>query len=178
MRISKEQADEFAKLPQPTQEDLDDIVDIVSDSDLGGNIVQTDFVKAAKKRVKKRKGTSFGYERNLKILKKTAEIFEIVKKSRINLELKSYKLPAQVNVYDGYDDGQHYITVGKSEDENAKTSLERGLSYVAFDTSKRQFLDKQLELSTFAKSKHKSIADNLTHSVYASFEAHRVSTCM
>ena len=25
---------------------------------------------------------------------------------------------------------------------------------------------------------HKSIADNLTHSVYASLEAHRVSTCM
>ena len=162
-------------IPEPTQEDLDNIIDIVSENK---GVVQTDAVKAAKKRVKKRKGTSFGYENKIALLKQTTRIFEIVKKTRINLELKSYALQNRAQVYDGYDDLKHYITVGKSEEENVKTSLERALSYVAFDTSKKQFLDKQLELSTFAQSKHKSIADNLTHSVYASLEAHRVHSCM
>ena len=180
MEITKEQAEEFANGPQPTQEDLDNIVDIVSDSPLGENIVQTDFVKEAKKRAKKRKGTAFGFEnRSDPIFEKTVDIFELIKKTKITLDIKNYDTGDMTEVYDGYDQtNQHSITIGKRADENIKTSLERGLAYIAFDTSTRQFKGTVGKLSEFAKIEHQGKIQELLMTAYASLEARRVNSCM
>jgi len=135
------------------------------------------------KETKKRKGTSFGYEDRQKesILQKTVDIFEAIKKTQINLDLKTYALQNQADVYDGYDDKKHFITVGKRKDENVKTSLERGLAYVAFDTSKKQYVNDPLykeNLKQFAQIKHQSQVSDLIDSVYASLESRRVHSCM
>jgi hypothetical protein len=167
-------------IPEPTQEDLDKITEIISSDPLDkrneSQLKQDMSLEAKEKVQKKRKGAGLGYE-NQTLLRKTKDIFEQVKKRRIDVQFRTHELNTPVLVGEGYN-GEAVLTLGKTKDESTKTSLERGLAYVAFDTSKASFKKTVPDLSQFAKPEHQRQVGELIESAYAALEARRVHSCM
>ena len=129
---------------------------------------------------KMRKGTNTGHEKQ-DLLNQTKQIFEEVKNVKIDLQFSSgYVSNGSADIYDNYN-GMPTIQLSKKKEETLKTSLERGLAYVAFDTSKNAYSRQHKEFSDLMginEENHKQPIQDMIYSAYSALEQRRVNSCM